>query len=125
MKFNATENAQRNVKPSYPVFISSSSFLSIIEFQPQPPHSCHLRLLPSKCSIISARTDVNKISWSHIAAFIKILWLYISRSQSRKKTTCGPMRKCIKSARAAHFFLTSSLLGNITLLCSSRPLIPF
>lgn len=32
-----------------------------------------------------------------------------------------------KAARAAHFFffLVSSLLGNITLLCSSRPLIPF
>lgn len=30
-----------------------------------------------------------------------------------------------KAARAAHFFLISSLLGNITLLCSSRPLIPF
>lgn len=30
-----------------------------------------------------------------------------------------------EAARAAHFFLISSLLGNITLLCSSRPLIPF
>lgn len=30
-----------------------------------------------------------------------------------------------KAARAAHFFLVSSLLGNITLLCSSRPLILF
>lgn len=30
-----------------------------------------------------------------------------------------------EAARAAQFFLISSLLGNITLLCSSRPLIPF
>ena len=30
-----------------------------------------------------------------------------------------------KAARAAYFLLISSLLGDITLLCSSRPLIPF
>lgn len=32
--------------------------------------------------------------------------------------------KNTKSARTAHFFLASSLLGSVTLLCSSSPLIP-
>ena len=96
--------SQRNVKPGCPVLRRSSSFLSVTELCPQPPHSCHIFLLPSKCSIISEGTDVNKISRSHIGAFIEILWLYISRSQSRKKTTCRPMRKCIKSCKGSTFF---------------------
>lgn len=103
-----------------------SYFLSVVKLCPQLLHSRCFFLLPSKCSIISERTDVNKISQSHIEAFIEILWLYISRSQMRKKTTCRPMSKGIKSCKGStFFFLISSLLGNITLLCSSRPLIPF
>lgn len=42
-----------------------------------------------------------------------------------RKQPVGQWESASKAARAAHFFLISSLLGNITLLCSSRPLIPF
>lgn len=110
------------------LFLRVAALFSVIELCPQFPYSHYLFLLPSKCTIISERTDVSKISRSHIEAFIEILWLYISRSQLRKKTTYRRMSKCIKSCKGStffFFFLVSSLLGNITLLCSSRPLIPF
>lgn len=42
-----------------------------------------------------------------------------------RKQPADQWESASKSARAAYFFLISSLLGNITLLCSSRPLIPF
>ena len=43
-----------------------------------------------------------------------------------KENNLWTNEKNTKSARTAHFFfLASSLLGSITLLCSSRPLIPF
>lgn len=46
------------------------------------------------------------------------------RSWERKQPV-DQWESASKAAKAAHFFLISSLLGNITLLCSSRPLIPF
>ena len=63
------------------ILIGGSSFLSVTEVYPPPPHSCHFFLSPNRCSVISDRTDVKKISRSHIGAFIEILCLYISRSQ--------------------------------------------
>ena len=42
-----------------------------------------------------------------------------------KKTTCRPMRKCIKSCKGSTFFSNIISSGKHYLLCSSRPLIPF
>lgn len=42
-----------------------------------------------------------------------------------KKQPVDQWESASKTARAAHFFQISSLLGNISFLCSSRPLIPF
>lgn len=55
------------------LFLRVAALFSVIELCPQSPYSHYLFLLPSKCTIISERTDVSKISRSHIEAFIEIL----------------------------------------------------
>lgn len=68
------------------------------------PNSCHFSLMPSYHSILLERTDVSKMNWLHVGAFIEILRWYAARSQLRKKTTCRPIRKCVKTCEGSTFF---------------------